>query len=324
MGTDGSYFKRITSLFLPFQTNVDVVHKGINRYIDAIDGETERLERSYNNGNMSEYCATLSNIQNMLDIVCAKRHEAYTVTLTRSSRNGKNEYSNKVLQQAIADFLLLSIEMQKAQNLPSSTSYRTNEMEEAEENARNLAAVVHFIEAEDYERAKSLVGDMSSRGMNLGRITVALSSGFYDNAKEQAVAMQREFSGKITSVGAKSSTKTVLAVDDRPEILTSVNSALSSHYKTLGAPSGKVALDIINQQDIGLFILDIDMPEMDGFQLAQNIRGMAKHKDTPIIYLTANSSRERIQKAIKFGISDFIVKPAYNETLLSKVRKYLG
>jgi len=325
MKNDGSYFKRITSLFLPFQVNVDSIHTGINRYIDAIDGETERLERSYNNGNMAEFCGTLSSIQSMLAAVCAKRHEAYTVTLTRSSRNGRNEYSNKVLQQAIADFLLLSIEMQKAQNLPStSRAYKISAMEEADEAARNLAAIVQFIDAEDYDRAKILVSDMTNRGMNLGRISVALNSGFYDNAKEQAVAMQREFIGRINAVSDTRGTKTVLAVDDRPEILTTVNSALSAHYRTLGAPSGKIALDIINQQDIGLFILDIDMPEMDGFELAQRIRGQAKHKDTPIVYLTANSSRERIMKAIKLGISDFIVKPAYNETLLSKVKKYLS
>jgi CheY-like chemotaxis protein len=323
MKNDGSYFKRITSLFLPFQVDADKVHSGINRYIDMIDGEAERLEDSYNNNNMAQYVGVLQNIQNMLEAVCAKRHEAYTVTLSRSSRSGKNEYSHKVLQQAIADFLLLSIEMQKAQNIPSS-AYKTSSVEKDEESARNLAAVVQLIDAEEYERAKVLVADMSARGMSLGRIQVALTSGFYDNAKEQALSMQKSFSENINRVSVDRTSKTVLAVDDRPEILTTVNAALSSHYRTLGAPSGRVALDIINQQDIGLFILDIDMPEMDGFELAQKIRSMPKHKDTPIIYLTANSSRERIQRAIKFGISDFIVKPAYNETLLSKVKKYLG
>jgi PleD family two-component response regulator len=65
------------------------------------------------------------------------------------------------------------------------------------------------------------------------------------------------------------------------------------------------------------------MPEMDGFELARRIRMDKKYKDTPIMFLTGNSSRDRIVKAIKLGISDFIVKPAYNETLLVKVRRYL-
>jgi PleD family two-component response regulator len=215
--------------------------------------------------------------------------------------------------------------MQKAQNLPASAAaYRANDYEEAEEAARNLAAVAQLLDAQDYSRAKSLVSDMTDRGMNLQRISDSMSVGAYDRAKEQAIAMQREYSDKIYMANKGTGTKTVLAVDDRPEILTTVNSALSGHYKTLGAPSGKVALDIIRSQSIGLFILDIDMPEMDGFELATRIRGQGDHKNTPIIYLTGNSSRERIQKAIKLGISDFIVKPAYNETLLSKVKKNLG
>ena len=65
------------------------------------------------------------------------------------------------------------------------------------------------------------------------------------------------------------------------------------------------------------------MPEMNGFELTEAIRKIEKYKDTPILFLTANSSRDRIQKAIKLGISDFIVKPCYNETLLSKVKKYM-
>jgi CheY-like chemotaxis protein len=323
MSTDGKYFKRITSLFLPFQTNVDVIHNGINKYIDKIDGETERLERSYNNDNMAEYTSVLMSIQNLLVTVCAKRHEAYTVTLSRSSRSGKNEYSNKVLQQAIADFLLLSIEMQKAQNMPDS-AFRRSDIEDAEEAARNLTAVIQLIDAQDYDRARALVDELASRGMNLRQIISEMEMGSYSRAKDMAVTMRSEYSDKVYRSSGRTNTKTVLAVDDRPEILTTVNAALSSHYKTLGAPGGKVALDIINQQTIGLFILDIDMPEMDGFQLASQIRSMRDHKDTPIIFLTANSSRERIQKAITLGISDFIVKPAYNETLLSKVKKHLG
>jgi len=322
MKTDGNYFKRIKSLFLPFQVNTDIIHAGVNKYIDKIDGETERLERSYNNDNMPEFNSVLLSIQNMLSTVCAKRHEAYTVTLTRSSRSGKNEYSNKVLQQAMADFLLLSIEMQKAQNLPDS-AYKTNEVENAEEAARNLTAIIQLIDAQDYDRATALANDLTARGMNLRYIVTDLQNGHYTNAKDKASAMRSEYSDRVYRTSSNAGTKTVLAVDDRPEILTTVNAALSGHYRTLGAPSGRVALDITNQQTIGLFILDIDMPEMDGFQLAAQIRGMRNHKDTPIIFLTANSSRERIQKAITLGISDFIVKPAYNETLLSKVKKYL-
>jgi PleD family two-component response regulator len=127
----------------------------------------------------------------------------------------------------------------------------------------------------------------------------------------------------IERINSSSSYKTVLAVDDRPEILSSVNAALSSHYKVLGAPSGRVALQILNTQNIDLFYLDIDMPEMNGFELARQIRADSKYKDTPLIFLTGNSARDNILRAIKVGASDFVVKPAYNVTLLAKARRYM-
>jgi CheY-like chemotaxis protein len=322
---DVNYYKRVQSLFLPYQLPPEPINTNINNYIDRIEKYTEMLENSFNDKNMSRFVDILADIQNLLHLVGAKRQEAYTVTLTRSARSGNTDYSGKVLQQAIADFLLLSIEMQRAQNLPeSSPAFRYSDAEKHEETARNLAAVVSLIEATDYDRAKSIVSDMVERGFVAGRLGLLLEGGDYAKAEEAAAAMQKEFMDKASKAGGKGKgPQTVLAVDDRPEILTSVNIALRSHFKTLGAPSGHVALDIMAQYDIGLFILDIDMPEMDGFELARRIRGDKKYKDTPIIFLTGNSSRDRIVRAIKLDISDFIVKPAYNETLLVKVRKYL-
>jgi CheY-like chemotaxis protein len=324
MKNDTGYIKRIPSLFLPFQVDENAVHSGVNAYIDKIDGETERLERSYNNDNMNEFIGVLQNIQNMLDKISAKRHEAYTVTLIRSSRNGNNKYSTKVLQQAIADFLLLSIEMQKAQSMPSYVAYKSGDVEESEEAARNLSAVVQLIDAQEYDKAKALVNDMSGRGMDLSRLSISLNNGVYDNAKEHAITLQNYYSGLVTKVEATKSTKTVLAVDDRPEILTSVNAALSSHFKTLGAPGGRVAMDIVSKHDIGLFILDIDMPDMNGFELATQIREIAAHTNTPLIFLTGNSSREYISAASNIGCNDFLVKPVSNEHLLTVVGKYLN
>ncbi|MDR0271904.1 MAG: response regulator [Clostridiales bacterium] len=318
------YVKKINSLFLPFKVDVEAIHLSVNRYIDRIDSETERLERSYNSGSTTEYCGALTSIQNMLQAISAKRHEAYTVTLMRSSDRGADNYTGKILQQAIADFMLLSIEMQKAQsNAPSILNAKVGAAEKAEESSRNLTAVMHYIDAQDYDRAVDFVAEIANRGTNVGRIAELINSKEYLKASEHASVLKREYEDIVNAVAKEKSNKAVLAVDDRPEILTSISSALRMHFKTLGAPSGKIALDILGQQEIGLFILDIDMPEMDGFTLASRIRGTSGYANTPIMFLTANSSRERIMKAINLGACDFIVKPAYNETILSKVKKYM-
>jgi DNA-binding response OmpR family regulator len=88
-------------------------------------------------------------------------------------------------------------------------------------------------------------------------------------------------------------------------------------------PSGKAALKVLETQKPDLFILDIDMPEIDGFELAKTIRSKTDFKQTPLIFLTGNSSRERITMAMSIGCDDFIVKPTTYEYLLTKAGKFL-
>jgi PleD family two-component response regulator len=117
--------------------------------------------------------------------------------------------------------------------------------------------------------------------------------------------------------------KIVLAVDDRPEILASVNAALNGHYKVFGLTSGKAALKFLEKYEPDLFMLDIEMPDMDGFEIADIIKADAKFADTPIIFLTGHTSREYVFRALTSGIEDFIIKPSTHDAILSKVDKYL-
>jgi two-component system sensor histidine kinase/response regulator len=109
-----------------------------------------------------------------------------------------------------------------------------------------------------------------------------------------------------------------------PEILSFVNNALKEFYKIIAVPDGATALEVIAQQKPNLFLFDIDMPDMDGFELAERIKAMPEHANTPLIFLTGNSSREYISKATSLGCNDFLVKPVSHEHLLTKVGKYLN
>jgi CheY-like chemotaxis protein len=71
-----------------------------------------------------------------------------------------------------------------------------------------------------------------------------------------------------------------------------------------------------------LFLLDIEMIGMNGFELAKEIRALGIK--TPIIFITANSSKEWIEKAIKCGAADFITKPTSKGLLVSKIDRALG
>lgn len=114
----------------------------------------------------------------------------------------------------------------------------------------------------------------------------------------------------------------ILAVDDNSFFLSTLKSYLQdTPYKLTCVTAGSVALRFLEKHLPDLFILDIDMPEMDGYELADKIR--EKGIKAPIIFLTGNASKEYVIKAVKAGAADFIIKPISKEQALEKIAKYV-
>ncbi|MDR2578408.1 MAG: response regulator [Chitinispirillales bacterium] len=114
--------------------------------------------------------------------------------------------------------------------------------------------------------------------------------------------------------------KNVLAVDDIPATLNLLKSVLvKAGYNFSGVNSAEAALKYASMYTPDLFILDIEMPKMDGFELAARLRE-AGH-NAPIIFLTGNTTREYLIRAIKAGAADFIVKPVNIDTVTAKIKK---
>ncbi len=105
----------------------------------------------------------------------------------------------------------------------------------------------------------------------------------------------------------------ILAVDDDRMILELLETAMeiSGNYEVCTAISGEQALEILQQDQTGFdcFLLDIQMPGIDGTILCRHIRGMEKYKRTPIIMATAMSQKSHIDQAFVAGASDYIMKP---------------
>ncbi len=109
----------------------------------------------------------------------------------------------------------------------------------------------------------------------------------------------------------------ILCVDDTPAnlmILESLFEAYEDKYTILTVNGGYEALEILLTTDIDLILLDVMMPDIDGFETAQLIKSNKKTKKIPIIFLTAKKDDETIQKAFKYGV-DYLSKP-YGETEL--------
>src|SRR5579871_3171165 len=116
----------------------------------------------------------------------------------------------------------------------------------------------------------------------------------------------------------------ILLVDDNQDNLFSVQTALEPlGEEILLASSGKEALRLCLDHDFAAILLDVRMPEMDGFETAEFIRSRKRSKHTPLLFLTAYRSDEQLFRGYDLGAVDFLFRPLVPEILQSKVRVFV-
>jgi two-component system sensor histidine kinase/response regulator len=115
-----------------------------------------------------------------------------------------------------------------------------------------------------------------------------------------------------------------LLVDDREENLLALSSVLRrDDLELLQAHSGAEALDLLLEHDVALALLDVQMPDMDGFELAELMRGSTRTRDVPIIFVTAGARDERrLFKGYETGAVDFLYKPIEPHILKNKAEVF--
>jgi PAS domain S-box-containing protein len=116
----------------------------------------------------------------------------------------------------------------------------------------------------------------------------------------------------------------ILLVDDTPENLISLEAALEGLGQDLVlAQSGMQALRHLLEDDFAAVLLDVKMPDMDGFQTAELIRSRKRSRNTPILFLTGYKSDEQLFRGYDLGAVDYLFKPIVPEILRSKVRVFV-
>jgi len=111
----------------------------------------------------------------------------------------------------------------------------------------------------------------------------------------------------------------ILIVDDETVNIDLIAPLLMDTYQIKVATNGEDALKIANNSNLALILLDIKMPQMDGFEVAMRLKKSEQSKNIPIIFLTASSDEESIEKGYRYGGSDYITKPFKIKELLSRV-----
>jgi len=325
------YYHMIPGLLVPRKAPYKQMHDNINEYIDSIQQFTEDLELSFLNiaTQQADFEDHMESFLPLLNNVYARALEADADEILHSVRHDEAmSDARKLVKPFISKALSLSIEMQRAQKQDDTEGGESivSEVESCADIASNLSAVGNLIHSGHYDKAHSMITELeeASPETMLFKLLDLVTSKQYDEAEHLANTMKNKHVEALNQLSGVDMSKKILAVDDMPEVLAAVKGALKSHYKVFGVTSGATALKFLDAQIPDIFILDIDMPDMDGFELAGLIRAMPDHAKTPILFLTGNSSRERIIRAMEVGGNDFIVKPASHEMLLTKAGKYLN
>ena len=117
---------------------------------------------------------------------------------------------------------------------------------------------------------------------------------------------------------------TLLIVDDAPENLVVLSELLAPHYRVLAATSGESCLRIANTQPTpDLILLDVMMPDMDGYAVLARLRESPVTREVPVIFVTALVDNESEEHGLQLGAADYVTKPIRASILLARVRTQL-
>lgn len=125
-------------------------------------------------------------------------------------------------------------------------------------------------------------------------------------------------------VEARVDSSTILVVDDVPENIEVIAAILKADYATVAATSGPQALQIVHSaQPPDLILLDVLMPEMNGYEVCRVLKSDPATRDIPVIFLTGSDSVEDVVRGLEIGAVDYIAKPAEPGILKARIRTHL-
>jgi len=127
----------------------------------------------------------------------------------------------------------------------------------------------------------------------------------------------------MNSIAAPTNNSTVLVIDDNPQNLVLIRDLLEEFYTIKVAPNGLLGIRIANATPPDLILLDILMPDMDGYEVCHQLKSNPLTNDIPVIFLTALTNEMSEDKGFALGAVDYVTKPISPTILLARVRAQL-
>jgi CheY-like chemotaxis protein/HPt (histidine-containing phosphotransfer) domain-containing protein len=118
--------------------------------------------------------------------------------------------------------------------------------------------------------------------------------------------------------------KTLLAVDDMPASLATLTTILQDQFNLRLCESAQAAMYTLKREKIDIILLDIEMPDMSGFEFLKQLRDVPETKGIPVIFVTSYATPAFIEQAISSGVDGYVVKPFVPEVLVKRINDILN
>lgn len=118
--------------------------------------------------------------------------------------------------------------------------------------------------------------------------------------------------------------KTVLVVDNSSFAIKTVTNLVGENYKVVGMTSAAAAFSYFEKERPDVILLDIDMPQCNGFEFMDQLKSKSEVADIPVIFLTSNGSRQSMDKAYELGAIEYITKPVTKSILNACLTEHTG
>jgi len=226
------------------------------------------------------------------------------------------------LKQTSFDCLVLDL------GLPDTSGFEIIEEIKKDPSLRALPIIVYTardLTQEEESRLKKaiksvIVKDARSPERLLDEVTL-----FLHQVEADMPAFKRKLLEQVRKTDPMLAGKKVLIVDDDVRNIFSLTAVLERHnMQVLSAENGKDAISLLKKTgDVEIILMDVMMPEMNGYEAMRAVRKLPRFKSLPIISLTAKAMKGDREKCIEAGASDYITKPVNTEQLLSLLRVWL-
>lgn len=271
----------------------------------------------------NNYTETLASVKILL-IVEDNEHHAMALTQFLGSdrikclRVGNAKDAYDLIDKQHVDCLILDM------GLPDADGYKVMEVIKASNKHKNVPIIIYTgegLSAKEEQRLKKYAHAIVLKTVNsYKRLQEEIESVFEGNH------IWTDLSKNLSLIDNKLQNKTVLVVDDDVRNIFALSKLLESQQmNVLSALNGKEALHVLSENsNVDVVLMDIMMPEMDGFEAMAAIRKNPITVNLPVIALTAKAMLGDREKCINAGASDYITKPIDSEQLLSLLKIWLN